>query len=144
MSKSKLMLNDGEEIIVELEAELWATSSNPIAKFFGAIWKFIAWLVGIRRKGFLVITNQRVCEISHNFACWVFNTNREVKYVLPSSIKELGYKKEGTVCGCCCQAYTLYYEGFTQATEILLSDITSDEQALKLVDTFYQTLFGKK
>lgn len=140
MSKSNLTLNPNEEIIVELEAELWATSSNVIAKFIGFIWRMIALIFGIRRKGYLVITNQRVVEISHNFACWVFNTGREIKYVLPSSIKELGYIKEGTFCGCFCQAYHLFYESYTQSTSILLSNIHSDQEALKLVDTFYRAL----
>ena len=144
MLKSKLTLNPNETVIVELKAELWATSSNIIAKIIGFIWRIIALIFGIRRKGYLVITNQRVVEISHNFACWVFNTGREIKYVLPSSIKELGYIKEGTFLGCCCQAYYLFYESYTQSTAILLSDIHSDEEALKLVDTFYRALNYKQ
>ena len=140
MSRSNLTLNPNEEIIVELEAELWATSSNIVSKIIGFAWRIIAFIFGVRRKGYLVITNQRVVEISHNYACWVFNTGREIKYVLPSSIKELGYIKEGTCCGCCCQAYYLFYESYTQSTSILLSDIHSEDEALKLVDIFYRAL----
>ena len=39
--KSGLKLREGENVIVELEAELWATSSNPIARFIGEIIRII-------------------------------------------------------------------------------------------------------
>ena len=39
--KSGLILGEDEHLVVELEAELWATSSNPIARLFGAVVKFI-------------------------------------------------------------------------------------------------------
>lgn len=32
--KSGLNLEEGENLVMEIEAELWATSSNPIAIFF--------------------------------------------------------------------------------------------------------------
>ena len=39
--KSGLILGEDEKLVVELEAELWATSSNPIALLIGKIIKFI-------------------------------------------------------------------------------------------------------
>ena len=38
--KSGLNLEEGENLVMEIEAELWATRSNPIAIFFGKASKF--------------------------------------------------------------------------------------------------------
>jgi hypothetical protein len=136
--QSGIVLGEGEELVMEIEAELWATSSNPIARFFGAISKFISMILGHRIKGFVVITNKRVVEVRTNIDCYCFTTGREVKYVLPSSVKEIGYTRSATFC-CCCPAFHLYYEGFTQRTAILLKG--SDENgAKKATDAFYAAI----
>lgn len=138
--RSGIVLAENETLIAELEAELWATSSNPIAKLIGQVLKFINLLLGNKRKGYIVITDKRVVEIIQFQALWVFNVGKNVKYVLPSSVKEVGYLMEGTCCGCFCQAYTLYYDSFTQRTSVLLSDVDSDAGAQKLVDAFYKAI----
>lgn len=136
--KSGLILENGESLVMEIEAELWATSSNPIAMLIGKIKKFIARILGHKVKGFLVITNKRVVEVSNVIQCYCFNVGRTVKYILPSSVKEIGYRKE-TTFGCCCPAYYLYYEGFTEVTSVLLSG--ADEiTAQKTVDAFYKAI----
>lgn len=139
--KSGILLNEGETLIMELEAELWASSSNPAAKLIGNIQKFLAKLFGIKIKGFVVVTDQRVIEVTNTVKCYAFNVGRNVKYVLPSSIKEIGYQKSAT-CGCFCPAYSLYYEAFTQETSVLLQCATDDE-AQKIVDVFYNAIFKK-
>lgn len=136
MSKSDIVLSPGEEIILELEAELWASSSNPIARLFGAVLRIIYMILGIRAKGFVVLTNKRIVEQRQNILCWCFNAAKEVKYVLPSSVKEVGYAREATFCGCFCQAYTFYYDAFTQRTSILLKGADEDE-AIKVTNAFY-------
>ena len=45
--KSGLILGEDEHLVVELEAELWATSSNPIARLIGAVVKFINLILQI-------------------------------------------------------------------------------------------------
>lgn len=138
MSKSGITLAEGEVIIAELEAELWATSSNPISKLIGSITKFISSLLGNRRNGYLVITNKRVVEVVNIIQCYVFNTDKEVKYILPSSVKEVGYAKT-TTCGVFCPAFYLYYESNTQRSSIQLQG--SDEAAAqKIVDAFYSAI----
>jgi len=138
--KSGIVLNADENLVMELEAELWAESSNPIAKIIGGIRKFINLLLGFKRKGFLVITDKRVVEIVQMKALWVFNVGKTVRYILPSSVKEVGYYKEGTCFGCFCQSYNFYYEAFTQRTSILLSDVDDESGAQKVVDCFYKAL----
>ena len=137
--KSGIVLAEGEELIVELESELWASSSNVIARIIGAIARVFALIFGIKKRGFVVLTNKRVIEVRQDLACWVFNTGKIVKYVLPASVKEVGYTKVGTFLGCCCQAYNLYYEAFTQRTIIQLKGM-HEEETVALVNTFYKTI----
>lgn len=137
--KSGLTLAEGEELIIEMEAELWATSSNIIARLLGAIARIIALFFGIKKRGFVVLTNKRIIEVRQDLALWCFNTGKEVKYVLPSSVKEVGYVKVGTFCGCCCQAYSLYYDAFTQRTAIQLKGLHENE-TVALVNSFYNTI----
>ncbi len=137
--KSGLILGEDEHLVVELEAELWATSSNPIAKLIGGIVKFINLIFGNKRQGYVVITDKRVVEIIQFKALWVLNAGKNVKYVLPSSVKEVGYTKEGTCFGCFCQSYNLYYDAFTQRTSVLLSDV-DEAGAQKVVEAFYKAI----
>lgn len=136
--KSGVILNEDEKLIVELEAELYSTSPNPIAQLIGKIRKIIGLILGFKIDGFVVITDKRVVEVRRMRKCYVFNTDKEVKYLLPSSVKELGYYKE-TTCFVFCPAYHLYYESFTQRTSIQLT--TDDEvEAQKIVDAFYKAI----
>ena len=137
--KSGLVLDEGEKLIMEIEAELWASSANPLAKTLGKIKKFIAWILGTRINGYLIITDKRVIEVTNTISWYCFNTGRHVKYLLPSSVKEIGYTKDAT-CGCFCPAYHLYYESFTQTTAVLLT-CDNDDAAQKTVDAFYKAVF---
>lgn len=137
--KSGLVLNDGEKLVIELEAELWATSQNPIARMIGEIRKLLALIMGHKRQGYIVITDKRVVEIIQMKMFWVLNVGKNVKYVLPSSVKEVGYTKEGTCCGCFCQAYNLYYDAFTQRTSVLLP-VDEEKEAQDIVDAFYKAI----
>lgn len=136
--KSGLILEQGESLVMEIEAELWATSSNPFAMAIGNIRKFFAKIFGFRKSGFLVITNKRVVEVVTIIRCYCFTVGREVKYLLPSSVKEIGYKRMAT-CGCFCPAFYLYYEGHTQSTSVLLSG-ANEAEAQKVVDAFYRAI----
>ncbi len=137
--KSGVILDTDENLVVELEAELWASSQNPIAKLIGTITRLINLLLGFKRRGYIVITNKRVIEVTQYISLWVFNTGKGVKYVLPSSVKEVGYTKEGTCLGCFCQAYSLYYDSFTQRTSVLLP-VSSETETKKIVDAFYNAI----
>lgn len=136
--KSGIILGQDESLVMEIEAELWAESSNPIAMLLGKIRKFIYMLIGHRRSGFLVITNKRVVEVVTVTNCYCFKTGQEVKYLLPSSVKEIGYRRHAT-CGCFCPAFYLYYESFTQTTQVQLSGVDETE-AQKVVDAFYRAI----
>lgn len=138
--KSKVVLQEGEQLIYELEAELYATSANPFAKLIASIVKIFWMILGFSTRGFLVVTDRRVVEVSVQKVCWVFETAKVVKYIMPSSVREVGYTMEATCCGCFCKAYHLYYEAQTQRTAIMLSDARNEADALKYVDAFYNAI----
>jgi hypothetical protein len=142
--KSGLCLNPGEEVVMELEAEMWADGSSIIQKAVGQIRKLIGSILGFKRDGFIVVTNKRVVEIVQFKAFFVLNQGRCVKILTPGSIKEVGYTREGQFCGCLCQSYNLFYESFTQKTSVLLSSVDSEDGAQKVVDAFYAGVFGAK
>lgn len=140
--KSGITLNADEMLVMELEAELWAASSNPFAKFIGAITKFIAMICGTRREGYIVITDKRVIEVTKEKFFYFFDSAKVIRYLLPSSIKEIGYTKVPTFF-CFCPQYQLFYDAFTQRTSIVLSDV-DEEGAMHVVDAFYNALYGAK
>jgi len=135
---SGVALADNEKLVAELEAELWASSSNPIAQALGSVYRILALILGIKRKGYLVITDKRVIEVSTEIRCWCLVVGRVVKYILPSSVKEIGYTRSAA-CGFFCPAYHLFYEGFTQRTAILLKG-ADESGALKLANAFYAAI----
>ena len=65
MAKPQIALEEGEVIVAQLEAELWATSQNPLARLIGQIVRIINLILGNRRDGFITITNKRVFETIH-------------------------------------------------------------------------------
>jgi hypothetical protein len=135
---SGIALAENEKLVMEIEAELWASSSNPIAQLLGTIQRVIAMILGFKKKGFWVITDKRVVEVAVQKACWCITVGRQVKYILPSSVKEIGYTKSAT-CGCFCPAYYLYYEGFTQRSSVLLKG-ADENGALKATNAFYAAI----
>jgi len=135
---SGITLADGENLVMEIEAELWATSSNPFAQFLGGIAKLCAKICGFKQKTFLVVTDKRVIEVSTQIQCYCITAGRQVKYVLPSSVKEIGYTKSAT-CGAFCPVYFLYYDSFTQRSSFQLKG--SDEAgAAKAATAFYNAI----
>lgn len=135
--KSGLILSEGEEVVVELEAEFWAGNSNPLSKLLGSIQKFFAKIFGYRKTGFVVITNKRVIQVTESTKCYCFTAGKNVKYILPSSIKEVGYTKEDNCC-CCCPSFYFYFEAFTEKTAILITE--SEEYVKNVVDAFYNAI----
>jgi len=135
---SGVELAEGENLVMEIEAELWATGSSPIARFIGGIKKFIAMIFGFRKRGFLIITDKRVVEVSEQIGYWCVVTGRQVKNVMPNSVKEIGCVK-AAMCGCFCHAHYLYYVGATQRTSIQMKG--ADESAVfKAAEAFYAVI----
>lgn len=138
MSKlySNIDFMENENIIADVEAELWATSSNFIARLIGKILRFFAFLFGIRRRCHLIITDKRIIEIAEDIRCYCFTTNRVVRYLTPDSIKSVGYSRSATF-GVCCPAYNIYY-GTIKYQNCLMVKTSNEKQVRLVVDTFYK------
>lgn len=48
--KSGIILQDGEELVAEIEAELWASSANPIAKALGNIQRIVCGIFLVQKR----------------------------------------------------------------------------------------------
>jgi hypothetical protein len=136
--ESGIILTEGETLVMEIEAELWAKSSNPFAQLFGEIARLISMILGFRKSAHLVVTNKRVIQVVKTITCYCCGGGKNVKYLLPSSIKEVGFIKQAT-CGCFCPAYYLYFDAFTQRTQILLKG-ANESGAQKTVDALYRAI----
>ena len=66
LKKSGFVLDDGETLLFGVEAELWAGSSNPIMRMIGKIERILNLLVGVKKRGYLLITNKRVIELTQH------------------------------------------------------------------------------
>ncbi|MBP7552929.1 MAG: hypothetical protein KA885_05835 [Spirochaetes bacterium] len=142
MDKPDVKLIDGEQIVIQIEAELWAGSSNPMVRFLAGITKFVSKILGYRKKGFLIITNKRVIEYTEEIQCYCYVSSKETKIVIPSSVKEIGYSRAATFMGICCPAYFLYYDAHTQRTMVQLKG-GSDFIAMDYVNKFYAAITSK-
>lgn len=143
-TKSGIILTEGEEIVVELQTEIEnATGTGILATIIRALVKFVNIITGVKYQSWFVITNKRVVEIQSKTVCWVINSDKAIKYVLPSSVTELGYMKEKTCC-CCCDEFDLYYASENSISYIALEGVVKDEQeAQAIVDAFYRVIQGK-
>jgi len=105
--KSKIMPMEGETIIAEIEGEMWAASSNPIARLIGKILKILNLILGIRQAGYLVLTSNRIIFYKKSVALWVFPTFLESSSLLPQAVSSVGYIRKGSFLGCFCPTYYL-------------------------------------
>lgn len=137
-TKSGVILDSGEQIVQEIEAELFAESSNPIMRAIGAVLKFVYLILGIKEKGFLVITNKRIHRVTTSVRLWFITTDRDLSYVLPSSVQQVGYIKSPT-CWFFCPKYEFYYK--THVGMLRWEVKSFNEKEMKgLVDNFYNAL----
>ena len=133
--KSGFTLDADETLIMEIDSELFLVSTNPIARLLAGIYRFIFKILGMKLKVFLIITDQRVIEVSNQVIFWCITAGSQVKYVLPSSVKEIGYNRAGIFC----KVYQLYYEAHTQRSSFILKDV-DESGAAKAASVFYNTI----
>lgn len=133
----KLPLLEGEELIFQLEGDVFDAGANPMLQALAKLKAFIMKLLGTKIKATLVVTNQRVIEYREVIQCWCIPAAVDLKVVLPQSVKEVGYTQH-TACGCC-SFFTLYYESFTQRTAFPIVGGDVDEMN-KYVASFYKAL----
>ena len=136
--KSGMLLNEGEDLVIELEAEMWITGSNPIQRLMAYIYKYMAMLFGVKKEGYVVITNKRVVEVVRSKIFFIMDNGKIIRYLMPNSIKEVGYTKEPTFF-CFCPVYQLFYDAITQRTSIRLKGM-DEAEVQRIVHSFYTAL----
>ena len=117
--QSNIPLEKGEEVVFELKVS-----------FLRKWWEFF---LGIKKNGYLVITNKRVAEVYDKFCCCCCSTERVVKYVMPRSVAEVGYKRYGF----CCRRTFIYYQALTQETAF---EVDNQDTAIAIVNAFYNAI----
>ena len=107
MSKSSLILNQGEELLAVVEGEMWATSTNVFENFMANIKKFLFGLCGYKHTAQLCITNKRIVVERHEtLAC--NDLSSSFCTLLPQSIASVDALSVGTGCfGLCCKKHQL-------------------------------------
>ncbi|MDR2842596.1 MAG: hypothetical protein LBV52_05290 [Spirochaetaceae bacterium] len=136
--KSGVVLPEGETLVLEIESGLVSTSSFLILRFLIGILRFLGQLVGIRTKGFIVLTNKRVIEVYNQFVFWGWKVRKTVKNVPLKYIKEVNYNKKGVFL-CFYRAYHLYYERSLQRVYAILKGL-SEAELQKAVNLFFTTV----
>jgi len=137
--KSGVKLSDGEQVIVELEAEMWPVTKNYFVNLGTQIIKFFAGICGTKYKGYVIVTNKRIIEISKSTFCFAFTTGSVVRSIMPHSILDVGYERVGIFLGCFCPAYFLFYHGHTRSRSVKLMGF-NEEQAAKLASDVYNAI----
>jgi len=140
MSKSGVKLDDGEQIVVELEAELYARSANPFAQAAGSLLRLLDRIFGNKNSVFVVVTNKRIIELREHKVCYVFVTQRVVLNVLPQNVLDVGYERKAMI-GCCCPAYTIFYNCHSGGRELMVRGLNEDGAA-KAAKTFFDAILA--
>jgi hypothetical protein len=95
--QSGVTLLENETLVLEMNAELYVTSSWAILRFIHGIIRFFAQILGFRKQGFLVVTNKRFVEVYNQIIFWIINIRKYVKSIPLERIEgEVDYVKKGT------------------------------------------------
>jgi hypothetical protein len=135
---SGFALAEGETLVMKIDVERMLPIYNPIARLISAIIKFILMILGFRKTGFLIITDKRVVEVWEQFGWWCINLWREISYIKPNSVKEVGFSRRNT-CGCCCPVYCLYYKAHTHRSYLKMKG-ADESTVLKTAEAFYTAI----
>lgn len=136
MANYKYVALPDENIIAELEGEFYASSSNPLARLFGNIKKFLDNLVGNKVRGGLVVTNKRLIFHKEQYVCWCLARGNQNYSINPSSINQVGYNREGTAF----KRFDLIISTNSSETVIIQLKGASEQDALNYVNAIYSLI----
>jgi hypothetical protein len=142
--KSGVDLLENETLVLEMDAELYVTSSWLILRFIHGIIRFFAQILGFRKRGFLVVTNNRFVEVYNQIIFWVINIRKYVKSVPFEHIeKEIDYVKKGTFAFLF-RAWQLYYNKRTQRRVYVILRGLDEREAHSAANVVYKTLNSRE
>jgi len=104
VSKSELILLDGEIVQSSLQTEMYAQSTNIILNIIAKIFGIIALIFGVKRWGQVTITDRRVVIETHQKIFWCFDTGACFSTLMPNSISSVDYAFVGQIL-CFCRKY---------------------------------------
>lgn len=108
MSKTSLVLFEGEELLAVVEGEMWATGANAMANFGAQIRKTFFGIFGYKNVAQLCITTRRIVIEQHE-SCTCTDISSNFITLLPQSIASVNSASIGTCCcGLCCKKYEMY------------------------------------
>jgi len=135
--KSGLTLADGEQLVMEIEAELYASSQNPVFQFIGTLKRIWDKICGNKKRSFLVITNKRAIAVWEQIYCYCIPAHRYINTIMPANILEVGYERH-TICGCCPAIY-LYLNCHINNRQFFLKS-GSEADAQKIASAIYSAI----
>lgn len=124
-----------ESVIAEIEGEMWANSPNPIERLFAPVTRFFAKLIGIRKTGSLVLTDQRIIFARREVVFWFITKASVAKSVLPQGLSSVGYIRKGIFARCWLQLVTVAGE----VIDIQLKG-ANEKQAAEYANVMYNAI----
>ena len=107
-NSSNVILMDGEKVVVALQTEMYALSTNIIENIIAKVYGFIAMLFGIKRMGQLTITDRRIILEQHQKIFWCFDTKAAFSTIMPNAIASVDYAFVGQIL-CFCRKYVFSF-----------------------------------
>lgn len=130
---------DGEQLVVEIEAEMYDVGSGPLGRILGIFSKFTAKFTGSVEKGFLVVTDKRIITVTEQKVCCVFQRSKGISCYLPNSVYKMGWRKEGTLL-CLCPTINLWYSTKHGDGKNIRMIGATEDTAMKIVDAFFKMI----
>jgi hypothetical protein len=107
-NSSDIILMDNEKVVVALETEMYAQSTNIIENIIAKVFGFLAKIFGVKRMGQLTITDRRIILEQHQKFFWCFDTKAVFSTIMPNSIASVDYAFVGQVL-CFCRKYVFSF-----------------------------------
>ena len=83
---------DNEGVLKEIKGNAWSDDPNPIMRFIMFFVKIISFILGIRRRTHLIISNLRIVQVDKSYLLWILPVGMDVTSFNKSSIQSVGYR----------------------------------------------------
>jgi len=88
----KSFLKSGEKVVSVLTGNSYTSSSNIIVRFFAAIIRIIAVILGCPTRKSIVCTNKRLITENNQKILYFFDYSSTIVAVAPRGLMQIGYK----------------------------------------------------
>jgi hypothetical protein len=117
--KSGIVLSENETLLLEVEAGLYGTSSFLPLGIILEILRLIAQIVGIKKRGYLVVTNKRLVEVYQQFFLWILPGRKKIRYFNLKLLSGIGYNRKGTFAFLFRAWHLFYYRNWLRIYAVL-------------------------